>query len=122
VAATFLLPRYVGYPGITTATSLSQLFFGIGLVVLCLRRARIPHAAQFIWTICKLLIAGGIAILLGYLVSDAVAAAVHGNTVGHAMSRLAISGLTILTAFLGAALILGFGSYFALLCRRKHGS
>ena len=122
VAATFLLPRYVGYPGITAATTLSQLLFAIGLFLLCMRRARIPHAAQFIWIICKLLIAGGISIFVGYFISGALVMAILGTTLGAALTRLAISGLTILAAFFGAALILGFGSYFALLFRRKHGS
>lgn len=121
IAATFWLPDLIGYPGITSATSLSQMFFAAGLLALCAKRATPALTSNLASAIGRLLLAGAIGLLAGQLIAYSLHVYIEGSTLGAALLRLSIGGLTILAAFAGAALMLGFGSYFALLFRRKDG-
>jgi putative peptidoglycan lipid II flippase len=121
-SATLLLPGMIGYTGITVATSLSQIILAAGLLALCLARAQIGSKSDFVLTIGKLILAGGLASTCGYFVNIVLANQWPEATFGQAVLRLGFSGLTILATFMAAALLLGFRNYFALLFNRNYAS
>ncbi|MBK7140658.1 MAG: polysaccharide biosynthesis C-terminal domain-containing protein [bacterium] len=120
--ATLVLPGFIGYPGITVATSISFTLMAVGLLLLCLTKIRANADISLLPGILRLILAGAISGLAGYLFASPIDSLLPGNSFGEAVGRLAISGLTILAAFLAAALLFGFRPYFALLFRRKYVS
>ncbi len=120
-SATLLLPRLIGFQGITVATTLSQLILAVGLLWLCVSRINAPRSS-LLFAICRLLVAGLVSLGCGYLIANALASLWPDTGFLPALLRLSVSGLSILAAFLAASLILGFRPYFALLFRRKYAS
>lgn len=121
-SATLLLPRLFGYQGITIATSLSQIILAVGLLWICLSRVKTEANRSVATSALKLLLAGAIAAVCGYLVNQSLYSLWSDSGFLQAGLRLAVSGLSIVAAFLVATLILGFRPYFALLFRRTYAS
>lgn len=116
---TALLPRWFGYPGITAATSVSQVSFAAALLVLIIYRSGMVGYGRFIWKLVKLSLAGAAAWLVLSLVRHVLPEAPLEMTRGDAVVRLGVSAFIVFGSYLLFVWLVGFGSFVGEVIRRK---
>ncbi len=111
--ATALFSRWFGYPGISAATTLSQVSFAIALLVLVIQRARMPEKGQFVFSVFKLLLAGAAGFLVLYFLGPVIAEYFPAVSRLQAVIRLIISGIVLFVVYLILVYWMGLGTYIS---------
>ena len=123
LAATWLLPRWLGYPGISAATSLAHAGYALLLLGFIVRKTRTGSTRPFVWRLGRILLAGGLSLLVIMLLQDFWPAGLNGAGRSLAVARMALSGAILATAYVALLWILGLGASLAeLLSIRTRGS
>ncbi|MEA3296943.1 MAG: lipid II flippase MurJ, partial [candidate division Zixibacteria bacterium] len=118
--ATALLSRWLGYPGISAATSLAFVGYGAGLLVYLTRRPQVPGGRTFIWLLTRILLAGGMSLIVVNFLKNRFGMDMSGT--GYFDDLLMFSVWAVAFAFLyaGFALCLGLKPFFTELIWNRH--
>ena len=65
-AGSALLPIWLGYPGLTAATSVAQVCFALALLAYIMVRTRMERKKEFLWLLARILVAGVLALAVCY--------------------------------------------------------
>ena len=113
LAATWLLPQWFGYPGISAATSLAHAGYALCLLGFIVRKTSTGSTRPFAWRLGRILLAGGIGLAVIMLLQDFWPAGLNGTGRSLAAARMALSGVVLTTAYVALSLILGLGPSLA---------
>ncbi len=111
-AATALIPRWMGYPGISLATSVSHVGFGLGLMGYIVMKWSPQDRNRFAFTLAKLFSAGCVAYVVAYAFRRLTLPAPEEMTHATAALMLAGSAVTVFGCYAVAVWLLGFRRYF----------
>ena len=120
-AATALLPRWFGYPGISAATSLSQVGFALLLLALVVRRSRMEAWGRLAGQLVKIAAAGAVG-LAGVLVFERMAGAAlfEGFSRPTALLKIVLDGVVLAIIYGLLVYFMGFGEYIKNILRMKN--
>jgi len=116
---TALLPRWFGYPGITAATSISQVSFAAALLILIIKRSGMTGYGRFVWRLVKLSLAGVVAWMILYVVRHFLPEAASEMTRIDSVVRLAVSGVVVFGSYLLLVWLAGLGGFMGEVIKRK---
>lgn len=116
---TALLPRWFGYPGISAATTISQVAFATALLMLIVRRSGMSAYGRFAIRLVKLFATGAAAWVVLYTVRHILGQTVADMTRVDALIRLAVAGVIVFGSYLLFIWLAGFGGFIAEVIRRK---
>ncbi len=122
LVGTALLPQWFGYAGISAATSVAHVGFGVGLMSYIITKWPSGDQRQFVVTLVKLILGGLFVYLAAYLFRRFTWPLVEQSS--HFWMYLALFGsaLIVFGTFLGLVSTLGFQRYLTDLLPRRHGS
>ncbi len=115
---TFALSRWGGYPGISAASSLSQVIFAALLMNLVTRRSGMSDRAQFLDRVARLILSGLLCLVCLWLVSHLTAQYLAETSRVYAAARLAVSAIALVALFAVISSMLGFRNYLLKLIGR----
>jgi putative peptidoglycan lipid II flippase len=108
---TMVLSRFMGYPGISAASSLSQVAYAILLLGLITRRIEAHQQSQLFSRISRIVAIGAASLAVVYLFNRYLLTGLADPTRPMALARLALSGLILLGIYALSASLVGFRSY-----------
>jgi putative peptidoglycan lipid II flippase len=120
-AATMWLSRWIGYPGISAASSLSQVIYAALLLGLIVRRIDAVDRQVLLGRLWRIILAGAICLIVAYLFNNYLLTAIKGGTRPMALARLAVSGLFLVCCYTLSASMLGFRHYLFRWMKRSSG-
>lgn len=106
-AATALLPRWFGAPGISAATSVSFAGFALLLFFLTMRRGGTSKTTATVMVIARLLAAGLLAGVATFALTDYLNSYMDGSGLIGLLLRLTVSTGVLLTVYVGLTISLG---------------
>ena len=120
-AGTALLPKWLGYPGIAAATSVSQVGFALALLVLIVRRSKMIGGGRMALDLAKLLAAGGLGLVALYFLGDTIGSLWGLPVVSRAgaLARMATSAALLFAYYAAAVQLMGFGGYVRQVVRKR---
>jgi len=119
-AATALLPQWFGYPGISAATTISQVGFAILLLILVVRRSQMKDWGRLTGNLLKIILAGLIALAVGHMFDRFIIAGTFGGfTRSDSFIKICLNGLIILVVYGLLVYLMGFGEYIKSILRLK---
>ncbi|HVP06567.1 MAG TPA: lipid II flippase MurJ, partial [Candidatus Acidoferrum sp.] len=118
LVGTFALSRWGGYPGISAASSISQVIFAALLMNLVTRRSGMADRAGFLDRVARIILAGVLSLALIWLFNLLISKYMVDNTRVFAAVRLAISAIALATLFAVVSSMLGFKDYLMKLLGR----
>ncbi len=121
LAATWLLPQWFGYPGISAATSLAHAGYALLLLGFIVRKTRTGSTRPFAWRLARILLAGGLSLGATMLLQDVWPDALNGAGRSPAAARMALWGAILATTYVAFSLILGLGPSLAELFSIRTG-
>jgi putative peptidoglycan lipid II flippase len=116
---TAVLSQWVGYPGISAATSLSQVAFAAGLVILITRRYLKGEEWYFAGKLMRLVTAALVGLMVAWLLDGSLARLVPGEAFLSIAIRLALSAVVVGVSYILAALALGLKAELSVVVRRQ---
>lgn len=116
--ATSLLARYFGYGGISGGTSVAQVGFAMLLMVVVVARSKVP-AGRFVGALLRILVAGVASTALAWYILSTMPVSPTENMYANVFVRFAVSGLTLLAAYLLLGYPLGLRARFADITRLR---
>lgn len=111
-AASALLPRWFGYVGISAATSISHVGFGLGLMGYIVAKWSALNRNRFISTLVRLFLAGFVVYLAAYVFRRVTWPLVEDASHIVMYLALAASALIVFGSYVGMVALLGFKRYF----------
>ena len=121
-AATALLSRWIGYPGISAATSLAFVGYGAGLLVFVSLREKASDLWAFVWLLIRILLAGGVSLIVIDFVKNRIGWVMAGTDTLEVLLMFATLATAIALLYAGCAWGLGLKPFFSELIwnrRRK---
>ena len=116
---TALLPRWFGYPGISAATTISQVSFAAALLVLIVKRSEMKAYRHFVIQLLKLFVAGAVAWGVLYFARYLFVETTAEMTRIDAVVRLVVSGVVLFGCYGAFVYLAGFGGFIGAVFRRK---
>ena len=111
-AATALLPRWFGYVGISAATSLAHVGFGLGLMGYIVARWSPHDRNRFVATLVRLFLSGFVVYLAAYIFRRYTLPVVEESSDLVMYLTLVASALIVFGSYIGLVALLGFQRYF----------
>jgi putative peptidoglycan lipid II flippase len=111
-AATALLPRWFGYIGISAASSVSHVGFGLGLMGYIVAQWSPHDRNRFIFTLVRLFLAGFVVYMAAYVFRRVTWPLVEEASHIVMYLALAASALIVFGSYVGVVALLGFKRYF----------
>jgi putative peptidoglycan lipid II flippase len=118
-AATALLPKWLGYPGISAATSLSHVAFAVALLCLIVRRSQMKEGRRFLFSLAKLLLSAALCFLAYSFIKPMVADLLPELSRLSALARLVISAAILFGLYTAVVYFAGFGDYLKAIVRGR---
>lgn len=107
--ATALLPQRFGYPGISAATTISQVLFAAGLIALVVRRHGGDQARRMLGQVVRVIIAGAVAAVAVWYVVPVIRELIPAEGRVDALLRVAAIAAVTVVVYLAGAMLLGLG-------------
>lgn len=121
-AATPLLSEPLGYPGISAATTVSQVTLALALIWLVIAKAKVQNIPGFLSQLTRLGLIAGICAVILYFVNPALAHVCPGTDWLSAFGRVALSAICLAVLFIVLTSLSGFREYIRQMIFLGHRS
>jgi putative peptidoglycan lipid II flippase len=120
-AATILLPQWMGYAGITVATTIAHVGFAAFMTVFLTRRVPATDKPRFVFNVIMLLVVGVLAAAVTNYSNSLIAPLFTAGDIVDTTVKLVVSGLILLIVYWLCISFLGMRKMFTVYLARSSG-